>query len=104
MRTTTLAVVVVCLCTLSVAQKTSYPRPRIVASNAETVNSPTGMIPLTTIVTPDTSGLFRLTAYMVETVASPACDPSGNCGTLNMAVYWTDGGGQQSDFAIDAYY
>jgi hypothetical protein len=71
--------------------------PRIVVQRSEIVSSDTGIIPLTTLVTPENAGLYRISYYWLQTT-SPTCPagPSFCTGQLNLAFYWTDDAGPQS--------
>ena len=53
----------------------------------------TGSIPTTTLFTPASTGLFRVSVYMTEVVP-----PQGNDGTWIFNLAWTDDAGLESGF------
>jgi hypothetical protein len=78
------------------AEKSKIRFPRIVAHKSETVSTATGAIPLTSLVPPDKSGLYRISFYWIQTT-SPLC--GSNCngqGELNLIFHWADDAGAQS--------
>jgi hypothetical protein len=56
------------------------------------VVSQTAEIPQTTIFTPGTTGLYRLSAYMVETAPGPTPNIY-----WNFNLFWTDDGGSEEN-------
>jgi hypothetical protein len=74
--------------------------PRIVAKAYLTINSADGTIPLTTILTPTTSSLYRITVYWNQTIAPANCSSGQDCGFLEMPIQWTDEGGAQNNYAV----
>jgi len=68
--------------------------PRIVAKVALT--NQTGSIPATTLVTPTTSALYRISVYMVQVFPQTStCNTQGECGVVVANFQWTDDGGTQ---------
>jgi hypothetical protein len=69
--------------------------PRVVAKVALT--NQTGSIPSTTLLTPTTSALYRISVYMVQVFPQTStCDNRQyGCGNLYANYQWTDDGGTQ---------
>jgi len=77
--------------------KTHLKSPQIVSQTSETVDSETGEIPLTSLITPDKSGLYRVSYYWIQTSPTlPFCNSSDCFGQLNLTFHWTDAAGAQS--------
>jgi hypothetical protein len=71
--------------------------PRIVAQTSETVNSETGEIPLTILITPEKSRLYRVSYYWIQTSPTlPLCNPADCLGQLSLIFHWTDDAGVQT--------
>jgi hypothetical protein len=80
----------------SEAEHAVHRFPRIVATHSETVTTPTGTVPVTTIFIPEESGLYRISLYWIQTTSPAPCNSCND--QLNFNFYWTDDAGPQTCF------
>jgi hypothetical protein len=88
---------------VAVAQTTPYPT-QVVARVSLTVDTPTGVILPTTIFTPETDGLFRITLYEDQTDSITPCKPHIVCGHLAPIFGYTDDRGRQQSLVPVPYF
>ena len=69
------------------------PLPKVI--HTVTLTGQTNNIPQTTIFTPKSSGLVRISLYMTVTI------PSSQFGCAGVAMTWTDDGGPQETFPVN---
>lgn len=72
--------------------------PRVVAQVA--LKGQTGPIAQTTLLTPQTDGLYRISAYVATTVPSPPGTSNGGWGVI---LGWTDDAGAEQYTLPEAY-
>lgn len=76
----------------SIPSAPSFP---IIVARVSLTNQ-TGSIPATTLLTPTTSALYRISVYMVQVFPQTStCNSQSQCGIVVANFQWTDDGGTQ---------
>jgi hypothetical protein len=79
----------------SAPAQVTVPRIPVIVAEVSLTNE-TGLIPATTLVTPATDTLYRVSVYMVQDSAnSGQCSSFSDCGFVISNLFWTDNGGPQ---------